>query len=93
MQCRQACGACCIAPSINQSFYGMPNGKPAGVPCVHLDADMNCTLFGDERRPALCEAFTPESAVCADNREQAMDRLAQLELLSLPDAAAVGGDQ
>ena len=93
MQCRQACGACCIAPSINQSFYGMPNGKPAGVPCVHLDADMNCVLFGDGRRQALCDAFTPERAVCADNRQQAMDRLAQLELLSLPDAAAVGGDQ
>jgi hypothetical protein len=71
----------------------MPNGKPAGVPCVHLDADMNCVLFGDGRRPALCDAFTPERAVCADNRQQAMDRLAQLELLSLPDAAAVGGDQ
>ena len=93
MQCRQACGACCIAPSINQSFYGMPNGKPAGVPCVHLDADMNCVLFGDGRRPALCDAFTPERAVCADNRQQAMDRLAQLELLSLPDTVTVGDDQ
>jgi hypothetical protein len=70
----------------------MPNGKPAGVPCVHLDVDMNCLLFGDERRPALCDAFTPEWAVCADNRERALAGLAELELLSLPDAAAVGGD-
>ena len=90
MQCRKACGACCIAPSINQSFYGMPGGKPAGVPCVHLDANMNCLLFGDERRPDLCAAFIPERAVCAENREQALARLAALELLSLPD---VGCDQ
>ena len=93
MQCRHACGACCIAPSINQPFYGMPNGKPAGVPCVHLDADMSCTLFGDERRPALCDAFTAEPAVCGDNRGEALARLAQLELLSRPDAATVEGAQ
>ncbi len=93
MQCRHACGACCIAPSINQPFYGMPNGKPAGAPCVHLDADMSCILFGDERRPALCDAFTAEPTVCGDNRGEALARLAQLELLSRPDAAVVGGDQ
>ena len=90
MQCRQACGACCIAPSINRPFYGMPGGKPAGVPCVHLGEDMDCLLFGDERRPALCDAFTAEPAVCGDHRGEALTRLAQLELLSRPDA---GGDQ
>jgi hypothetical protein len=88
MQCRTACGACCIAPSIAAPFYGMPDGKPAGVACVHLDAFMACGLFGDQRRPALCEAFTAESAVCGDNREQALARLASLELLSLPDVVA-----
>ena len=93
MRCRPACGACCIAPSISQSFYGMPYGKPAGVPCVHLGADMSCLLFGDERRHPVCAAFTPERAVCAENREQAMARLAELELLSLPDAATAEGDQ
>ena len=91
MQCRSGCGACCIAPSINTSFYGMPDGKPAGVPCVHLDAGMSCTLFGDERRPALCAAFAAERSICADNRTQAMARLQQLELLSLPDVIVMQG--
>jgi len=84
MQCRESCGACCIAPSIRQPFYGMPDGKPAGVACVHLDAGMRCSLFGDVRRPALCATFMAEPEFCADNREQALARLAELELLSSP---------
>ena len=51
MDCRNHCGACCIAPSIAEPFYGMPAGKPAGVPCVHLDDDMRCMIFADARRP------------------------------------------
>ena len=42
MQCRSGCGACCIAPSINEPLPGMPQGKPAGVRCVHLDDEMRC---------------------------------------------------
>lgn len=91
MQCRQNCGACCIAPSINRSFYGMPNGKPAGVACVHLDIAMSCTLFGDERRPALCDAFAAEREICGDHRGQAMARLEALELLSTPDVVVTPG--
>ena len=34
--CRTGCGACCIAPSISSPIPGMPDGKPAGVPCVQL---------------------------------------------------------
>jgi hypothetical protein len=49
---------------------------------------MACGLFGDQRRPALCDAFAAEPAVCGDNREQAMARLESLVLLSLPDAVA-----
>lgn len=86
MQCREQCGACCIAPSIEQSFYGMPNGKPAGVPCVHLDSLMRCELFNDPRRPALCSAFEAELSVCGATRDQALDALAILELQTLPDA-------
>jgi hypothetical protein len=62
----------------------MPDGKPAGVACVHLDAGMRCSLFGDVRRPALCATFMAEPEFCADNREQALARLAELELLSSP---------
>jgi len=91
MQCRTDCGACCIAISIHLPFYGMPNGKPAGVPCVHLSPSMRCLLFGDARRPALCEAFMPELEFCGGNREEALLRLAQLEVQSFPDSVVPGG--
>lgn len=84
MQCREACGACCIAPSIVQGFHGMPQGKAAGQICVHLDGDMRCALFGDPRRPALCQAFMPEPGICGDTREQALQNLQRLEVSSAP---------
>ena len=84
MQCRTHCGACCIAPSINQAFHGMPEGKPAGVPCVHLDEHMACRIFDDPRRPALCDEFKAEPAVCGDSREQALVIIEELELMSSP---------
>ncbi|MFY8177903.1 MAG: YkgJ family cysteine cluster protein, partial [Limnohabitans sp.] len=46
MHCRSGCGACCIAPSITSPLPGMPQGKPAGVPCVQLLPDMRCAVFG-----------------------------------------------
>ena len=90
MQCRTDCGACCIAISIGQPYYGMPEGKPAGVTCVHLSLAMRCNIFGDDRRPALCDAFKAEREFCGDNREQALERLAQLERESLPDSLIFG---
>lgn len=84
MDCRPGCGACCIAPSIVRPFYGMPAGKPAGVACAHLDEAMGCRLFGDPRRPALCDEFSAEPAVCGSNRDQALQLLQQLEVVSLP---------
>jgi hypothetical protein len=53
---------------------------------------MRCVLFGDMRRPALCDAFMAEREFCGDNREQALLRLAQLEVLSLPDSVVPIGD-
>lgn len=64
----------------------MLHGKPAGVPCVHLSPSMRCVLFGDARRPALCAAFMPEREYCGENREEALLRLTQLEVQSLPDS-------
>jgi len=84
MQCREACGACCIAPSIVRPFHGMPYGKAAGEPCVHLDTDMRCLLFKDPRRPACCARFAAEPAVCGNNRAQALATLEMLETDSLP---------
>lgn len=89
MQCRTDCGACCIAISIHRPFHGMPGGKPAGVPCVHLSPAMRCGLHGDARRPPVCAAFMPEREYCGDTREQALQRLAQLEINSAPDDVAV----
>lgn len=87
MLCRPSCGACCIAPSISQAFHGMPQGKPAGVRCVHLGASMDCALFGDPRRPTLCDAFKAEASICGDSREQALAIITELERLSEPDEA------
>jgi uncharacterized protein len=84
VKCRDGCGACCIAPSINRPFYGMPQGKPAGVRCVHLLQDFRCVLFGDPRRPHLCDQFRAEPAVCGDNRDEALVRLQMLEHDSAP---------
>lgn len=64
----------------------MPQGKPAGVPCVHLDSLMRCELFNDPRRPALCSAFKAELSLCGTTRDQALEALVILELQTLPDA-------
>ncbi|MEN9889340.1 MAG: hypothetical protein RL559_1377, partial [Pseudomonadota bacterium] len=53
LACRPGCGACCTAPSISSPIPGMPQGKPAGVPCVQLDAQRRCKLFGLPERPAV----------------------------------------
>ena len=84
MECRKACGACCIAPSIQQPFYGMPGGKPAGVRCVHLAEDLRCRLFGDARRPAVCAAFVAEEEICGADRDEALAKLQWLEIASEP---------
>ena len=86
MRCRPACGACCIAPSIRQPFFGMPQGKAAGVRCVHLDSHQACGLFGDSRRPALCAAFMAEREICGENRDQALLIISDLEVFSNPDS-------
>ncbi len=78
--CRPGCGACCIAPSISTPIPRMPEGKPAGVRCVQLDDDNLCRLFGDPRRPAVCERFSFDVTLCGERREQALERIAALEI-------------
>ncbi|OED35340.1 hypothetical protein AB833_30735 [Chromatiales bacterium (ex Bugula neritina AB1)] len=82
MECRRNCGACCIAPSIETPFYGMPKGKPAGDRCVHLGDGEGCRLFGDARRPAFCVALQANLEMCGDNREYAMHYLSRLDQLT-----------
>jgi uncharacterized protein len=84
MECRAGCGACCIAPSISSPIPGMPQGKPAGVRCVQLDADNRCRLFGDPRRPAVCAGLQPNAEMCGHTREQALAYLDRLELATRP---------
>jgi len=83
--CRAGCGACCIAPSITSPIPGMPHGKPAGVPCAQLDADMRCRLFGRPERPAFCGGLQPSTEMCGTSSRHAMRWLTQLETATRPD--------
>ena len=60
----------------------MPQGKPAGVRCVQLDASDRCQLFGDPRRPAVCASLQPSAEMCGADRTQAMRFLDRLERLT-----------
>lgn len=84
IDCRPHCGACCIAPSISTPIPGMPNGKPAGVPCVQLTDDLRCLLFGKPERPAVCERLLPNAEMCGANAGEAMRYLIQLEEATRP---------
>lgn len=84
MNCRPHCAACCIAPSITSPLPGMPNGKPAGVPCVQLDEELRCKVFGRPGRPAFCSGLQPFAEMCGETREQAMFWLSRLERATLP---------
>lgn len=72
MNCREGCGACCIAPSISSAIPGMPNGKAAGERCVHLSPESLCALFGQPERPAVCGAFQADPQLCGESREEAI---------------------
>jgi len=80
--CRPGCGACCTAPSISSAIPGMPNGKPAGVRCVQLDAANQCMIFGKPERPAVCESLQPSNEMCGESRDYAMRYLTRLDELT-----------
>ncbi|OGV49196.1 MAG: hypothetical protein A2X49_04490 [Lentisphaerae bacterium GWF2_52_8] len=84
MNCRPACAACCIAPSISAKIPGTPGGKAAGIPCPHLTAELRCELFGKSERPAVCSGFRPSPETCGKNREEALSILSELELSTAP---------
>jgi len=79
MKCREKCGACCTAPSISSPIPGMPDGKPAGVPCIHLSSDFRCLIYGDPERPKVCDQFSADPVVCGTSRDEAMILLSNLE--------------
>ncbi|MBL8387875.1 MAG: YkgJ family cysteine cluster protein [Hydrogenophaga sp.] len=84
MDCRPGCAACCIAPSISSPMPGLPDGKPAGVACPHLDEALRCRLFGRPERPAVCGSLPPGPEMCGDSREHALHFLQRLEHLTRP---------
>lgn len=83
--CREKCGACCIAPSISSSIPGMPDGKPAGIPCVNLDENFRCKIFTSPDRPAVCSSLQPSAEMCKSCRDEAVKYLTELENLTTPD--------
>jgi len=78
MECREFCAACCIVLSISSPIPGMPEGKPRGVPCIHLTEDLKCALWGSPDRPSVCSNYKPELLFCGENREQAFRILESL---------------
>ena len=84
MNCRERCGACCIAPSISSPIPGMPQGKPAGVRCIQLTADDRCAIFGKPDRPAVCASLRPHAAMCGASRGQALAYLEAMERATRP---------
>ena len=88
MECRTGCGACCIAPAIVTPYHGMPAGKPAGVRCIHLQADSACAIFDSPLRPTCCAQFQAEPAACGSNAQEALRILAAWEASSAPDSGA-----
>jgi len=62
----------------------MPHGKPAGVPCVQLDADERCRIFGHPDRPAFCAGLQPSAEMCGTTREHAIAWLTRLERATRP---------
>lgn len=60
----------------------MPAGKPAGERCIQLDDANLCRLFGDPRRPLVCERFKFDTALCGSDRHEALDRISALEIVT-----------
>lgn len=51
---------------------GMPNGKPAGIPCIHLTSEFMCAIFEHPDRPLVCSAFSAEKEFCGTTRDEAL---------------------
>jgi hypothetical protein len=67
----------------------MPQGKPAGVPCVQLDAQLRCKIFGQPERPAVCGQLQASVEMCGphdDAGQFARAYLMRLERLTAPEA-------
>ncbi|WP_460121996.1 YkgJ family cysteine cluster protein [Pseudomonas sp. S2_C03] len=82
MNCREGCGACCIAPSISSPIPGMPHGKAAGERCAQLSVENLCAIFGQPERPAVCSGFKADVEVCGASSEEAIRLLGWWEQMT-----------
>jgi uncharacterized protein len=62
----------------------MPKGKPAGVPCVQLNEDGLCSIYGEPERPTVCGSLKAAPEMCGSSREEALDYLSELERVTAP---------
>jgi len=90
MDCRRECGACCIAISISSPLPGLPQGKPAGVRCPHLNQENLCALFGKPERPAICSSFRPNPDTCGSTRTEAFELIVNMERFTAPNSPPRG---
>ena len=104
LACRSGCGACCIAPSITSPLPGMPQGKPAGVPCINLDAELRVQmrvelskLHADLGTTMIyvthdqVEAMTMADRIVVLNRGNIEQVGSPLDLYNNPDSLFVAG--
>ena len=61
----------------------MPVGKTAGVPCIHLSTDLQCSIYKSPDRPKICGAFRADPEICGNSRAEAFSIMAGLEDLSM----------
>ena len=85
MQCRENCGACCIAPTITSELPNMPEGKPSGVYCANLDKEtLKCTIWGKDNYPKFCGAYQACEEICGQSREEALSNIFHLDEITQP---------
>ena len=82
MECRVGCGACCIAISISSPLPGHPEGKEAGVRCVHLTVCRTCSLWGTSDFPDICRRFDADEELCGKNSREAELNIIRWEKLT-----------
>ncbi len=83
IECRKGCGACCEAISISSPIPGMPAGKPAGMRCINLLPGNICAIYQSPERPKICRSFQACEELCGNSRQEAMERLSGLEILTI----------
>jgi hypothetical protein len=58
----------------------MPDGKPAGIRCIHLLNDYRCDIYNSPEKPKVCTDFKAEPEFCGSCREEAMRILGSLSV-------------